>query len=291
MKLLKNKRSFLITIMALLLLLPIFYLTSAYTDRNKQLQTTITFSGMGDKLSYVEDDIISNVYSDLLSLNLSSITRSTNINISFNQILLAPGRDYNSIMNDYETFIEGNYATLNNLNISLINFGDNFTVEPYNTTFKIIGDNFTLYTMPTSTNYIQGVNVIVSVGAENNSACAAPSDDGSGLPLITVTYNHALGSCTNSVNLDPIANNDAGGQQFYLDTTNPTGSIEVKYGQVGGTNGIFTLRTWNISANVTQLDVVYNLTNNRVKMIGGNITITSVIGDITKENEIILAEE
>ena len=91
--------------------------------------------------------------------------------------------------------------------------------------------------------------------------------------------------------LNPEENNDNAGRQFFLETVNPTGSIEVKSGQISGQSGVFTISAVNITANITHLDLEYSILADRIKIKGGNITIKSVVGDIIKENEILLSQE
>ena len=102
MYLFNNKKGIVITLITLLLLVSIFSLASVYFDRNKDLQTMIVVTGMGNKLSYIEDDIVSNVYTDLLGVNLRGITRGSTINISFNKAMLSPRQKFSTTMNNYE---------------------------------------------------------------------------------------------------------------------------------------------------------------------------------------------
>jgi len=46
----------------------------------------------------------------------------------------------------------------------------------------------------------------------------------------------------------------------------------------------------NLNANITKLDITYTAQEN-TEIKGGNISITSAIENITKETEIIIAEE
>ena len=115
-------------------------------------------------------------------------------------------------------------------------------------------------------------------------------------PEIIVGYTYDLigggrGECLNYAQLNPQENNDLSMKQFYLETKNPSGFIGVKYGKISSTDGVLAIITYNITANVTQLDLQYNLIEGKVQIKGGNISIKSLVGDITKQNEIILAEE
>jgi len=293
---LKGKKAILFTIMTLLLLLSVFTFTQAYLDRNKELQNTVSLSGAGGKLRYIEDDVISNAYGDLLGIKFGNITRGDYINISFNLASLVHGRKYLDVTNSYESFVEGAYSYLNNANVTLIGFNNSFVIEPYGTRFDLQGQNISVYTMPVPLNYIRAITVRTDVGAENNSECFVPADDGVPYPEIIVGYTYDLigggrGECLNYAQLNPQENNDLSMKQFYLETKNPSGFIGVKYGKISSTDGVLAIITYNITANVTQLDLQYNLIEGKVQIKGGNISIKSLVGDITKQNEIILAEE
>ena len=288
---LKTKKGFLVTIMAFLLLLPIFYLSSDYISRNKELQSTITASGLADKIRYVEDDIISNAYQDLTSLELTNITRTDNINISFTRLYLAHGRDIKGKIQDYKDFIGQTYSSLNNLNITLEDFHNNFTIHPYNSTFEIQGQNITILSMPVATNYVQKIAITADISAKNDSGCEIPSDDNSDNPELSITYKYMGGSCTNIIQLSPTENNDVTNKQFYLKTTDPNGFIDIKYGRIDSDDGVLSIATHNITANITELDLIYDLPNEKVKLKSGSIEIKSKIDDMRRKTQIVLAEE
>lgn len=296
-----KKKGFLFTIATLLLFFSIFALTSVYLDRNKDLQYSMILSGTGDRLRYVEDDVISNVYSDLLGIKLNAITQPSkqdDINISFSQFLLAPGRDYQAIMQAYEDFVEGTYANKNNIEIGL-SFSNNFTIEPYESLFQITGQDIYAYTLPRiyRENIVNGITVIIEVAAQNNSVCSAPDDDHSQNPVISVTfvYNKAgggQGSCINTIQLSPLENNIKAGHQFYMETANPSGSIEVTYGKKASMDGVFSILASGISANVTQLNFEYEpLAGEEVILTGGAISMETLVREITKQSQVVLAQE
>jgi hypothetical protein len=288
-----NKKAVLFTITTIFILLTVLTLTSIYVERNKELQYNIIDSSYSNKVRFIEDDVISDVFSNLLSVNLKNITRSTVINVSFDQILLSPGKDYYQKAQSYEQFIEGTYSNLNNINIELTGFGNNFTIRPFNTINVIKGENITVYTNPSPTNYVERIGIIVDIDAENNSVCSVPTDDSGSHPEILITYIYDGGSCTNIVQLDPEENNDQAGKQFYLDTINPIGYIEIKFGIIPGYsgNGVLNLETNNITVNVTGLYFEYELSDQNIDIISGNLTINSATNDLQKHTTIVLAEE
>jgi hypothetical protein len=102
-----------------------------------------------------------------------------------------------------------------------------------------------------------------------------------------------------TVELEADENNDGGqGMQFYQNFKEPgagpegyLGSINTKFGEVNNTDGILYIFIDKLTANITSLEIEYANKNIPVVLKGGNITIISNIGSITKNAEIILAEE
>lgn len=309
-KIIKNnkneKKGLLFTITTIVLLLSLYLLAEAFMERNNELGSMMADSIYGDKFRFLEDDLISGSYRDLLDIRLEGISRGSTTDIKFDRFFLSPLRDYDSYMKSYETLIEGRYSSLNNLNVTLIGFNTSFLMLPYNSTFEIHSKNLTIRTMPVSTNYISGITVYLKVNGTfscndvpctdqanaDNEACEAPANDPAGNPAIAVTWEDTAGfTCTRSRKLDPAEDNDKGnGRQFYVSLLN-AGNAGVKYGQVDGINGIFRMTARDLQANATQLDLSYTLMNNKVVIKGGNLAIRSGLGNITKEMEIILYKE
>jgi len=300
-----NKKGFLFTIIAILLLWPAFTLTTAYIDRNKDMQHDVVESYAGDKLRFLEDDIVSNAYTDLLGIRLNSMVRNTSpslitVNVSFNQLLLANGRDYYQITQDYQDFVMGTYASLNNVEINFSDFDNNFTIWPYRTKVEMQGNDTYFYTIPVPPNRVRKIYITVDVSASRSGNCTFPNNDGGENPEVGVRYVYSGGSCFNSATLDPTEDNDrTGGEgepdyyQFYMGTSSPGGTIEVKYGRLKWKNkdGVLAIFTNGINANITQLDIEYNSTPTRVWIGGADLNITSVIGDISKSINVVVAEE
>ena len=142
------------------------------------------------------------------------------------------------------------------------------------------------YFSPPFTN-INSIDISLKLGTLRDGTCAQPADDGGNNPIITVNIEDVAGwTCANSQLLSPIEdNNRLNGQQFYLATLDPPGYIEIKFGQVEGTNGIFTVLTSNTTANITQLNVDYDLSATKVFLESGSISINN------KTSRIILAQE
>jgi len=282
-----SKKAVLITFASLLLLIPVFLLANAYLTRNSEAKYLPITAAQSHKLRYIENDLVSGYLSDVLGINLRSITRSSSVNVSFSQISLSANRDYYAIASEYKGFAEGAYASLLNTNISFTS-SNNISLEPYDTLFSVIGDNLTILTMPNSTNYIQQIAVTAVIDAQNSSACSSPSDDSGSNPSVSVNFIFTGSSCAYTVQLDPAEDNDASGKQFYADTILPNGSIEVKYGRVNGMDGQLAVLTNGITVNISRLELVYSYTDDKVILSSGALTVTSPYAG--KQSKVVFAE-
>jgi len=277
-----NKKGILFTITTIFLLLAVFLLSSAYLTRNQELQRTATLSLAGDKLSYIEDDITNNIYSDLLSINLESISRDSYITVVFNHSNLTLSINHSQLIQDYKTFIENNYSTLNNLDIELTGFNNNFSLSPYNSTFII--DNNMIYVYTDNPNNINNIKLVIDVNETSNTSQGQPTNTGDIGVEVNITYG---GERFNpSANLDPIINNNP----FYINFASGS-RIEINFGSYNNQNGVLRINASQLKADISHFEFRYNLLSEKVIIKGGNISITSSIENITKQTEIIIAEE
>ncbi|MBU2561183.1 MAG: hypothetical protein KKD17_02715 [Nanoarchaeota archaeon] len=277
----RNKKGILFTVTTIFLLLAVFLLTSAYLTRNKELQRMATLSLAGDRLSYIEDDIADNIYPELLSLNLESIARASDVTIIFNHSNLISSRDHRQLMLDYETFIEETYSTLNNIDIDLEGFNNSFSISPYDSTFIIDSDAIYVYTgNPTN---ISGITLTIDV-SELNTSDGSPGSTGS--VNVEVNINHAGGEFSESADLDPAVANGP----FYVEFEDGT-EVEVNFGSYNGQEGVLRIRASGVRANIPHLELRYDSLPEGVVIKGGNISLASVLENITKDSEIIIAEE
>ena len=276
-----KKKGILFTVTTIFLLLAVFVLSSAYLTRNNEQQRTATLSTAGDKLIYIKDDATSSIYSDLLSINLESIVRGTDVAVIFSQSNLSSSIDHNQIMQDYETFIEGTYATLNNINIELSGFNNSFSLSPYNSTFIIDRNMFYVYTENPSN--ISRIRLVIAVDALNISD-GQPGDTGG--VEVEVGIIHNGGEFNASAELDPAAANSP----FYVNFENNS-RIEVNFGSFNSQDGVLRINASGLEADISHMEFRYNLQSEKVIIKGGNISITSAVENITKQTEIIIAAE
>ena len=285
-----NKKGILFTITTIFLLLAIFLLSSAYLIRNKELQRTATLSLAGDKLSYIEDDITNNIYSDLLSINLESISRGniknktgTYVTVVFNHSNLTSSINHEQLIQNYKNFTEGTYSNLNNINVELNGFNNSFSLSPYNSTFIIDSNMFYVYT--DNSDNINRIKLIMTVDeAALNTSQGQPSNTGDIEMEIEMT--HSGGEFEPTADLDPTNVNDP----FYVNFASGS-RIEISFGLYNSQNGVLRINASGLKADISNLEFRYDLLSEKIIIKGGNISITSPIENITKETEIIIAEE
>lgn len=287
-----SKKGILFTITTIFLLLAVFILSSAYLTRNKELQRTATLSLAGDKLSYIYDDVGDDIYYELLETN-TSISRNGNfITITIQQPGISSSSSHDQQMPPYESFIESTYEVQNNMQISLTGLNNSFTVSPYNAEVIINDSIFYFYTGNTSA--LQNISVEATVDETRSIDYDGKPSQDPGHKLINVNfYQNGSQIYSESRNQNPAEANSEFYQTFKNDgppVEHNVSGIYVQFSSYNGQDGV--LRVWvdSLDANITKLDITYAAQGN-VKIKGGNISITSPVENITKETEIILAEE
>jgi hypothetical protein len=277
-----KKKGILFTITTIFLLLAVFLLLSAYLVRNRELHRTAVISSAGSRLSYVYDDAADDIYSDLLSINLESISRDSAVIVIFNHTNLTSAINHAQLMQDYEDFIEGAYSSLNNLNIQLTNFNNSFTLEPYNSTFII--DSSMIYVYTDNHANINSISLQINTSQASNTSQGFPADTGD--IKLNVEIMHSNGTFSSSASLDP----ESANSPFYVNFASGA-RLEVNFGQYSSRNGVLRINASALTADTNHLEYNYSLLPEKVTIKGGNISITSAVENITKNTEIIIAEE
>ena len=200
-KAINRKKGVLFTVTSIMLLLSVYLLANAFSERSAGLSEAIIGLSFGDRLRFIEDDVVSSSYGQLLDIDLDNIERSARFMLRFDRFFISPSRDYPNYMKAYETLIENKYSSLNNINITLSGFNSSFIARPYNSTFILGKSNFTIFTMPTATNYIQTITAHIRLNGTfscdgeacedqedaDEEACEQPGNDPPENPVITVT--------------------------------------------------------------------------------------------------------
>lgn len=286
-----NSKGFLFTIITFLLLFAILLYAKAYVNREIGLDESVVILYSGTRFGEIEDDVISGAYRDLLSVNLAAINKTSLQYVIFDAAQLTYSRNYSAIMNNYKSYVENTYSSLNGVNITLSGFNNTFVIQPYNTRVQIDGQTLYIYFASPYTD-VSSIRIYAKTDSKRQGNCGVPLNDGVGT-LVTVTYQDRDGFiCTDSAILSPTENNDkGGGRQFDLSLKEPIGSIDVKFGQIGGINGIFAVLPVVANFNITRLDIAYTLPSSRVYIEAGSFKLKSSSFNLTKTSKIILAEE
>ncbi len=286
-----SRRGFLFTLITFLLMFSILLFAKAYLYQSDSLKSSALAGFTPRQLAIIEDDIVSNAFNELLTVNLKSITRGAANIISFDHAELMPIHSYSLIMSDYTDYIESDYSALINFNVSFVGVNNSFRIQPYNTIFQINGQSLYLYFNPLFTN-INSITLSAKTDSARTGGCDSPQND-PGYPLVTVNYYDDSGLvCSLSQNLNPNENNDkAAGREFYIDLKTPSGYMNTKFGVVDGRAGTFALFASGVNANITQLDISYTVDVRKIYLESGDINIRSSVGNVTKTSRIILAQE
>jgi hypothetical protein len=284
-----NKRAFLFTVVTFFLLFSVMMFAKAFMYREAGLAESMTMLYAGTKMGIISDDVISNVFSDLLTVDMRAITRTASLLVAFNRTELTAVRNYQTIFTNYQNYVTSTYANQNGISIDLSGFNNSFTIQPYGTIYRVDGQNMYLYFKAPYTDIVS-INVEASIGSEHKSACFAPVN--SGTISVTITYTDSTGwTCTDTKSLSATTDNNLGTKQFQLDLKNSPGSIDTKFGQVDGINGVLAILPLTANVNVTRLDITYTLPASNVYLESGTLTLNSLAGNFTRTSKIILAQE
>lgn len=279
----KQKKGVLFTITTIFLLLGVFLLCSAYLARNKELQRTATLSLSGSRINFIEDDVLNDIYPDLISTDIISISRGNNVTIIFNHSDLNSTINHSHLMQEYKDFIEGVYSSLNNIDVDLDGFNNSFTFSPYNSTFIVEGNIIYVYIDDLNSINKTKLTIIVD-GTDINISDGKPGSNGD--IGVEVNITHTGGEFISSANLDPAISNNP----FYVNF-NSSSRIEVNFGQYNSKDGVLRINASGLKADIPKLELVYNLIAEKVVVKGGNISMISAVSNITKDTEIIIWDE
>ena len=280
-----SKKGFLFTIVSLIILMSILLFAIAYNNRAK------SFQGLDNIniLRYYEDDIISNVYSDLLDVRLVDIIKGDNTLINFSGLgVYASNRDKQVYMDNYRNFVVGYYSSLNNINVSFGNFVPEFYVRPYNSKFSLDAED--LVVLNPNYSQIQRINIDIKVNEtlDLEDDGQPPQDPGETPIRVRFLRNNGNVIYDEERNQDPNENNNPFRISF---KTNPPNTIHdfsevgVKFGNYGE-NGMLILNTNNLEAEITRFEIFYNNADSRIV-----INTNSKVKINDKENSIVLVQE
>src|SRR3989338_2247891 len=282
-KFMNNRKGVLFTIVTILLLISLFLVTKAFLEISIELDKTIVDYQNIEKLAYIEDDIVSNSYADLLKISLSRIRRDNSfVNITFNNLgVISPNINHIKIMQDYRNFIVNNYSAFSNVEISFSDFTSNFTIFPYNASYRLNVSRLYLYN-PNYENLVKiSLQARVTEDDVNKNSNNTPANSSTG-KIIEVKIVDKDGETLLGAD-SPILSPSAVNLPFYADfnTTN-TPNISVYFGQFDNRNGTLLVSTDYTTANITSITLTYNATQQKVYLGAGNLTIVNRVIAVNK---------
>jgi hypothetical protein len=283
MKFRLNKKGLMFTIMTVLLFFSLFIFSKTYLERSENFKYTLVQTSIPEKMRYIEDDIVSNLYFDIMDINVSNIERSggeLSVNFS-NTIYFQNNQNYDTKMQDYQTFIEEDYAMLQNVDLTLTNFGANLTIEPYQSIIDI--DESQLLILNNASK-MQEISLSLKVNEEDYTTLNEDTTAGTETIILIVLNSTNDMIHQDSYSLDPTV-------ESTVTLSFGSNDVTIKFGNFDSyPDSTLQLQT-DLYTELTELGFVYTEDSEITVIRGGNFTISNVINDISKETEIILVEE
>ena len=283
-----SKRGMLFTVTTFIILWALFMLNLSYINRNSELQKIVVDSAYGNKIMFVEDDVLDGVYWDTINLNLSYVTRnSENFTVMFNGLVLSEDSNHWTPLQQYEDYIEGKYSNWSNVVIKLENFDPIFNINPYSNQLVINNSQLSLTTgQPLQINSFF-VEIEVNESYVNQSTNSSPTDTGI-VPIIVRVYDES----SNHMLSDEIAYLNPGivNQGFFVDFDDGS-MINVEFGNFLGQDGSLLITTSKLSAEIIKLKLVYNISSEPIEVTSGQLLINITDDPIVKQSQITLYKE
>ena len=278
-----NKKGFIFTTSTILLFFSVFVLANVFLDRTEELKHTVVRTSVPEKIRYVEDDIVSNIYTELLPLNVSIERNGGLLTINFSEtIYLQNSNHFDADMQPYKTFVEGNYASLLNLNITLINFSANLTIEPYNSKLDLDENSIYIYNDPT---HLNKITLLLKTDEANYEGLEEEFTVGD-VSLAVILLNE-----TGSIIYDESSSVDETIQNKLKFVLGGGNSVQIRFGSFDSYPDATLELTNDIYTEIREFVLKYTEQPAKTVLKGGKVEISSVIGNVSRKSEIILVEE
>ncbi|MBS1266660.1 MAG: hypothetical protein MAG795_00628 [Candidatus Woesearchaeota archaeon] len=278
-----NKKAALFTIITFLMLFSLFVLAGAYTHKNKKMSQLFTEIKTSSQIRYYEDDIISDVFSELCFFSINPIERnSQNTTLSFSINDYQTGNDYSSDFIDYVDYIENTYSQQNNINVSMQNFTSNLVIQPYGTQISL-NNSIQILNNWTHLNKIT-IKVFINQDITNHTN-TSPVDTG-GTQLQVEVYDSSSKQLLDDTTafLDPdLLNSD------FTVTLESGDMVEIGFKNTLNP-GTLTVNS-DFPVNITTLQLKHNNTDSQVKITAGQINLQSNIVGLKKQGDILIKGE
>jgi hypothetical protein len=279
----KNK-GILYSVSTMLLLVSLFSLASVYYQVTQSYDRSMIDNNVHAKMRYLEDDIVSGVYRDLLPYKVSSITRAAGtVSVNFNDIIrLKDERDFDGRMDSYESYIESGYESLQKMDITLEDFSSNITVDPYGSLIDLSEDTLEVYN---DISNITDITVTLKFNYQNPGLDSSSTAAGVvNLRIIVINEDDDVKSDTTTA-VSPVALNN------FTYAAGGTHLGNVHFGQLSD----FPLGTLQLKPAVymenSQILLGFNEHSRNTIIKGGTLKLVSLVDNSTKISDIILIEE
>lgn len=267
-KMLKSKKSILFSLMALILLLPVFIVSTLHLENNEKQNSHANKYIYAQRIKYIEDDIASDIL-DLLNYN-ATLKRESGINqIKFNNITLL---DPSPKLQDYEDFIENKYSGMINNNVEINVTNTSSLMDINNMNLSVRNYSFELNNITNIYNLTLHIKALEPYTLNDTSM---PGNDPDGINVnIIVENNYDERVIERQMTLNINESNS-----LFVAKNNMTNVT------VGLSNYLLNI-TSTINTRVELLDIGFGH-NRSVELSSGNISIPEYLG-ISKKSRIVL---
>lgn len=177
-----NRKGFLFTIFTLMMLISLFLITLAYVEWFENYKFNNADLSNSKRINFFKDDIGSDIKNILDFDDLTIKRENGEIEFEFENFFNS-SKDYNLLLNEYESFIEEDYNSYFGNAIDL-NLNNSFLLNPYNISYNTYSNDAYLYI-----NSINGANLeILIYNSSSLSGTSVPSDMGGDYPLVKVRF-------------------------------------------------------------------------------------------------------
>lgn len=282
----RNRKGVLYTFLTFAILFGLFMLLMAFFERSSQQREEASIASAADVFAFVEDDIANNIYTQFLGFAVQSITRSGgNVALTLTNITLPSSKNFISGMQNYENYLETTYANNQKLTIALNGFNETFTIQPYGANVQFAPNKFILRS--NGTNAVDKLKVKITVNdTANVSSQGQPSDSGDKSVEVEVEIMYPKGSYDKTASLDPTLANSP----FFI-TFESGNMINVSFQGTSGNPGVYTLTAKGLSASVASQEIRFIAQAQNLWLKGGNLSISSLSPNMTKNIHFVLAQE
>jgi hypothetical protein len=278
-----NKKAIFFSLTTTMLLLSTLVFTATYLQTTKETKQIQLATLISNKLRFIQDDVIGDIYSDLFQFNSVTIERTGGETIFTcnSSCTIGSGQNYDSRMLEYEGFIESVYANRNNLNINLTNFIPQFNLNPYGTIFDLNQNTYFIYNDPVKLNSLE---VVLSVEQTNYNNLKSSFTTGT-VPLRIILLNNLNQTIYDQTNLVNLAGLN------HVDFRFGSNTVNIDFGQFETYSPATFRVSTPIPITINQIKLNFDEDSQKTTLTGGNFSIYNLIQNLTKSGQIYLLEE